>query len=89
MNCYECGASAATQRPAEAVCRTCGAAMCADHTWIARHEEYRPAGLGTSRRSVTRAMVCPSCAPAGAEAPAREPAEVRARQDRTAVPATR
>lgn len=61
MNCFECHASGAVS-PSIAVCRRCGAGLCAEHVTTGSDTLHRPAGTGlaTNPRPARR-LTCPTC----------------------------
>ncbi|MFG3310164.1 DUF2180 family protein [Streptomyces wuyuanensis] len=63
MNCFECSRDAGTATPAEAVCRSCGAGLCATHVRVeSREVQHRRAGLGKrTQEQPARRLLCPAC----------------------------
>lgn len=61
MNCLTCRGETGRTRPAEGVCRSCGAAVCAEHLRMVRQERTVPMGLGTSRVRTVTAVHCTGC----------------------------
>ncbi|HWV79266.1 MAG TPA: DUF2180 family protein [Isoptericola sp.] len=60
MQCYECGTTTRTARPALAVCDECGAATCADHTHESR-TQVRSSTLGNPVVRTARRLRCSEC----------------------------
>jgi len=69
MRCYDCahaqtgtGAGSGTAAEAVAVCRRCGAGLCAEHAYERPQTVYEPAGTGTYARSPEgRRLTCAVC----------------------------
>ncbi|MFF3019375.1 hypothetical protein [Streptomyces sp. NPDC057939] len=61
MNCHICRTDSGHHRPAEAVCRVCGAAVCDTHVRVGRRELTQARGMGTSSVRVVTAMHCARC----------------------------
>ncbi|WP_024755170.1 DUF2180 family protein [Streptomyces exfoliatus] len=62
MNCYDCAQKGKTV-PATAVCRHCGAAVCAEHAHVVTAEQItHNAGLGVSTLALpARRITCITC----------------------------
>ncbi|WP_370417634.1 DUF2180 family protein [Streptomyces sp. QH1-20] len=61
MNCYECH-SVGGSAIAQAVCRTCGVALCRQHVHLEERELRRGVGVGKSIHELpARRVVCPVC----------------------------
>ncbi|MFF3940506.1 DUF2180 family protein [Streptomyces phaeofaciens] len=61
MNCYEC-AQQGRERVAIAVCRVCGAAVCADHVRTEGKVLNSPASPGkVTHDRAARQLTCPVC----------------------------
>ncbi|WP_443057377.1 DUF2180 family protein [Streptomyces sp. NBC_00696] len=61
MHCVECHAQG-PQAPAAGVCRSCGAAVSAEHAQLTSEEEWRGPLTDEPQTSVSRAVLCPACA---------------------------
>jgi hypothetical protein len=66
VNCLDCAQDLDTDRPAIAVCSTCGAAVCISHAVVALFR--RPVGPGSGQpmttESPSRNVTCLTCAQA-------------------------
>ncbi|MEU9244417.1 DUF2180 family protein [Streptomyces sp. NPDC048385] len=61
MHCVECHTQGA-QTPAVGVCRSCGAAVCAEHARLTSEEERRRPLTGAPQFAASRTVMCPGCA---------------------------
>ena len=65
MQCYDCAIDDQQERSAAAVCATCGAGLCVDHTTAGHAQEAQPTlGNPVARRLPGRRLFCRECAPA-------------------------
>ena len=60
MNCYDCMGDGRTT-PAVAICTSCGAALCGDHTRLETQDHSQAATPGNPIHHRTRALICASC----------------------------
>nr|WP_024127042.1 DUF2180 family protein [Streptomyces sp. F8]AHE39763.1 Hypothetical protein pFRL5_100c [Streptomyces sp. F8] len=62
MHCYDCQTTHHGPVPAVAVCRQCGAAVCADHARTAQETLHRAVGMGVSTLpKAARRITCTTC----------------------------
>src|SRR6478672_8501794 len=57
MNCYDCTGDGRTT-PAVAICTSCGAALCGDHTRLETQDHTPAATPGNPSHHRTRALIC-------------------------------
>lgn len=60
MNCYDCISDGRTT-VAVAICTSCGAGLCGDHTRLEVHDQTQPATPGNPSHHRTRSLICASC----------------------------
>ena len=60
MNCYDCTGDGRTT-PAVAICTSCGAALCGDHTRLETQDHTQAATPGNPSHHRTRSLICTSC----------------------------
>jgi hypothetical protein len=60
MNCYDCIVDGNTT-PAVAICTSCGAGICGDHTRLETRDHAQAATPGNPSHHRTRSLICGSC----------------------------
>jgi hypothetical protein len=60
MNCYDCIGKGHTA-PAVAICTSCGAGLCGEHTHLETQDHTAAATPGNPCHHRTRALICGSC----------------------------
>lgn len=60
MNCYDCIGDGRTT-PAVAICTSCGAALCGEHTRLETQDHTQAATPGNPSHHRTRALICAGC----------------------------
>ena len=74
MQCYDCAVENKTA-PAVAVCSTCGAGLCVDHSVLGHADEWTASvGNPSASKLPGRRILCQTCSASGAAHEASAPA---------------
>ena len=60
MNCYDCIGEGRTTS-AVAICTSCGAGLCGEHTRLETHDQMQAATPRNPSHRRTRSLICASC----------------------------
>jgi hypothetical protein len=60
MNCYDCIGEGRTAS-AVAICTSCGAGLCGEHTRVETNDHMQAATPGNPSHHRTRSLICGSC----------------------------